>query len=85
MREFHGVSKRKGNKKLGFDLRDKGGRRSGTDRRQFSYSSHIPERREDPDRRNGDDRRDGWVRRGEEDRRSSRERRGGQERRAAFI
>lgn len=79
------IEKQKGIKKLDFDLRDKGGRRSGTDRRQFSYSSHIPERREDPDRRDGEDRRDGWARRGEEDRRSSRERRDGQERRAAFI
>jgi hypothetical protein len=28
-----------------FILDDKGGRRSGFDRRQFSYELHIPERR----------------------------------------
>ena len=36
---------------------DNGGRRSGIDRRQFSYSEHIPERRDDKDRRSGIDRR----------------------------
>jgi len=37
---------------------DNGGRRSGLDRRQFSYSDHIPERRSGEERRNGgDDRR----------------------------
>jgi hypothetical protein len=36
---------------------DKGGRRKKADRRQFSYTFHIPERRSDLDRRNGDDRR----------------------------
>ena len=38
-------------------LRDKGGRRSGRDRRQFSYTGHIPERRSGHDRRGGLDRR----------------------------
>ena len=36
---------------------DNSGRRSGADRRQFSYAFHIPERRESPDRRDGKDRR----------------------------
>ena len=38
-------------------LRDNGGRRSGRDRRQFSYTGHIPERRSGNDRRGGLDRR----------------------------
>ena len=38
-------------------LLDKGGRRSGTDRRRFSYAVHIPERRSKIDRRKGSDRR----------------------------
>lgn len=37
---------------------DNGGRRSGADRRQFSYAFHIPERRATTDRRTGDDRRE---------------------------
>jgi len=39
-------------------LVDNGGRRSGADRRQFSYAFHIPERRISPDRRSGADRRE---------------------------
>ena len=38
-------------------LMDNGGRRSGADRRQFSYAFHIPERRISADRRSGEDRR----------------------------
>lgn len=38
-------------------LADNGGRRSGLDRRKFSYSAHIPERRQGLDRRSGRDRR----------------------------
>lgn len=38
-------------------LFDIGGRRVGLDRRAFSYSLHIPERRCGKDRRNGSDRR----------------------------
>lgn len=38
-------------------LKDNGGRRIGVDRRGFSYSLHIPERRSHDDRREGDDRR----------------------------
>jgi hypothetical protein len=36
---------------------DNGGRRIGIDRRSFSYSLHIPERRSQDDRRKGDHRR----------------------------
>ncbi|MBW1892394.1 MAG: hypothetical protein JRI91_01680 [Deltaproteobacteria bacterium] len=39
------------------NLIDNGGRRVGTDRRQFLYTSYIPERRESSDRRLGQDRR----------------------------
>ena len=35
----------------------KGGRRSGIDRRRFSYTEHIPERRSGKERRSGFDRR----------------------------
>ena len=38
-------------------LKDVGGRRIGFDRRGFSYSLHIPERRSNDDRRKGDNRR----------------------------
>jgi hypothetical protein len=38
-------------------LLDNGGRRSGTDRRSFSYAVHIPEHRSGFDRRKGSDRR----------------------------
>lgn len=36
---------------------DNGGRRSGCDNRQFSYSVHVPERRSGRDRRRRPDRR----------------------------
>jgi hypothetical protein len=36
---------------------DNGGRRSGIDRRRFSYTAHIPERRYGEDRRSGIERR----------------------------
>ena len=36
---------------------DNGGRRSEGERRNFSYTLHIPERRKRKDRRSGDDRR----------------------------
>ena len=39
-------------------LIDNGGRRLGVDRRLFSYTSHIPDRRRGHDRRTGLDRRD---------------------------
>ena len=38
-------------------LQDSGGRRSGMDRREFTYTFHIPERRRGLDRRSGFDRR----------------------------
>ncbi len=38
-------------------LIDKGGRRASLDRRSFTYSAHIPERRNGRDRRTGEDRR----------------------------
>ena len=38
-------------------LEDNGGRRIGVDRRSFSYSLYIPERRSHDDRREGDSRR----------------------------
>ena len=38
-------------------LRDNGGRRIGVDRRSFSYSLHIPERRSNGDRRAAGNRR----------------------------
>jgi hypothetical protein len=39
------------------NLLDNGGRRLGVERRQISYSDHIPERRSGIDRRRGKDRR----------------------------
>jgi hypothetical protein len=36
---------------------DNGGRRSGEDRREFTYSDYTPERRSSKDRRSGFDRR----------------------------
>ncbi|MEJ2099996.1 MAG: hypothetical protein P8X68_08455 [Desulfobacterales bacterium] len=36
---------------------DNGGRRSGGDRRKYSYTLHVPERRSGKDRRVGKDRR----------------------------
>ena len=36
---------------------DNGGRRSGGDRRKYSYTLYIPERRSGKDRRDGTDRR----------------------------
>jgi len=54
-------------------LQDNGGRRLNIDRRQFSYTSHIPDRRSSKDRRSS------------MDRRSAREQRSGQDRRATFA
>jgi hypothetical protein len=39
------------------NIADNGGRRKNSDRRQFSYTCHIPERRSGRDRRAGEDRR----------------------------
>jgi hypothetical protein len=38
-------------------IKDNGGRRLGVDRRQFSYNSHIPERKSGKELRSGRDRR----------------------------
>ena len=51
-------------------LYDNGGRRSGIERRCFSYSGVIPERRTGEDRRSGSDRRCCADRRNTEDRRN---------------
>ena len=48
---------------VAFFIDDCGGRRSGIDRRTFSYSDYIPERRANNDRRDGEDRRSGIDRR----------------------
>ena len=40
-----------------FGFKDNGGRRSGIERREYSYTAHIPERRSGTDRRSGVDRR----------------------------
>lgn len=68
-------------------IQDHGGRRSGFERRQFSYSGYIPERRELQDRRAGIDRRSGFDRRIEQPPADSMfiEMRSGKERRAAFL
>lgn len=55
----------------GVFMSDNGGRRSGCDRRQFSYSDHIPERRVNDDRRSGMDRRAGSDRRCDTERRAA--------------
>ena len=52
-------------------VKDNGGRRSGVDRRRYSYASHIPERRSDEDRRNGEDRRDDAGEKADNERRAA--------------
>ena len=51
-------------------LIDNGGRRLGVDRRQFTYTNHIPNGRSGGDRRSRGDRRSGSERRNNGDRRS---------------
>jgi hypothetical protein len=71
---------------------DNGGRRLGVDRRQFSYTNHIPDRRQGHDRRTGFDRRDNIDRRNDKviiikngkDLRKGKDRRSSPERRANF-
>ena len=46
-----------GEKKQNDTSLDNGGRRSGGDRRTYSYTLHVPERRSGNDRRQGQDRR----------------------------
>ena len=53
-------------------IKDNGGSRSGTDRRKFSYTEFIPERRSGKDRRRGCDRRSRIGRRRGFDRRYNR-------------
>jgi len=55
-----------------FNLRDNGGRRSGLERRRFSYDGYIPERRLQADRRSRVDRRACLERRSGGDRREGR-------------
>ena len=62
-----------------FFLSDRGGRRLGIDRRRFSYTHHIPERRSGRDRRRMTDRR------AELDHSMILKRRKEEERRAAFL
>ena len=65
-------------------LRDNGGRRSGVDRRQFSYTNYIPERRAGEDRRSRLDRRCGEDRRNRNEQTVEMNHRSGLDRRAAF-
>ena len=51
-------------------LIDTGGRRTGIDRRDFSYTNYLPNRRVEEDRRSGNDRRSGLERRSNSDRRT---------------
>ncbi len=60
---------------VAYNPRDNGGRRSGIERRRFSYAEHIPERRVGQDRRENGDRRSGLDRRCGDDRRNGIERR----------
>ena len=52
------------------NVKDNGGRRIGIDRRNFSYTKHIPNVRMQEDRRRGVDPRSGLERRSDPDRRS---------------
>ncbi|MBN1847941.1 MAG: hypothetical protein JW932_05090 [Deltaproteobacteria bacterium] len=61
--------------KVAFNFSDNGGRRIGIERRQFTYSSHIPERRRLKERRSHTERRMMDDRRKEEDRRTGLDRR----------
>ena len=61
--------------------KDNGGRRLGADRREYSYSAHLPERRSGLDRRSGFDRRSGIDRRRPLGAVAAIERRSGKERR----
>ena len=61
-----------------FNLVDNGGRRYGIERRHFSYSGHVPERRCGEDRRKTQDRRNAIDRREDNDRRGRRVARAGQ-------
>ena len=58
---------------------DNGGSRSGIERREFTYTLHIPERREGKDRRSSGDRRN-LLETGDSPKRTT-----GKERRAALL
>lgn len=71
------------------EIADRGGGRSGIERRRFTYSAHIPDRRSGLERRSGEDRRSGFDRRSGIERRKaipvkiSGERRSGVDRRSS--
>ena len=52
-------------------IADRGGTRSGIERRQYAYTDFAPERRSGKDRRNYVDRRTGFGRRRGDDRRKT--------------
>jgi len=52
-------------------MTDNGGTRTGSDRRKFQYTAHIPEKRSGRDRRKGFDRRSPMPRRRRSERRVS--------------
>lgn len=56
---------------MGVSLGDNGGRRTGINRRIYSYTDHVPERRNGLERRCGMDRRSGQERRTSSDRRTN--------------
>lgn len=66
-------------------ISDNGGRRTGVDRRRFSYSDYIPERRSGHDRRIISDRRSGHERRDLEERRKGFDRRSESEHRPNAV
>jgi hypothetical protein len=76
--------------RINYFLSDKGGRRTGINRRRFSYDAHIPERRSGLDRRGNKDRRAGQERRKRSDfttildKKSGRDRRRDKDRRVVF-
>lgn len=51
------MEKERDNSLNDIDIADRGGRRKKSDRRQFDYTFHLPERRSGIDRRAGKDRR----------------------------
>jgi hypothetical protein len=65
-------------------IKDRGGTRSGTERRERSFLMHIPERRSGKDRRNGSDRRRSLGGQRELDYKKSPDNEDGIERRGAF-
>ncbi len=66
------------------NLIDNGGRRTGIQRREFSYTNHVPNRRTEGDRRSGKIIFK-KIKRPENDLRDGINRRSGLDRRAAFV